>query len=100
MPATSSVSLQTMHGRPGKYAAEAGCGWADAHPTPGANSWEVYQDELVQYPATAVTTRRKKPLTIAGKIACGRSELVVMLYGTVIARKSSAGADRRTHLAG
>jgi hypothetical protein len=43
----------------------------------------------VQYPATAVTTRRKKPLTIAGKIACGRSELVVMLYGTVIARKSS-----------
>jgi hypothetical protein len=45
----------------------------------------------VQYPATAVTTRRKKPLTIAGKIACGRSKLAVMLYGTVIARKSSAG---------
>jgi hypothetical protein len=33
----------------------------------------------VQYPATTATTRRKKPLTTAGKIACRRPELVLML---------------------
>lgn len=30
----------------------------------------------MQYSATTATTRRKKPLTTAGKIACGRLELV------------------------
>lgn len=43
----------------------------------------------MQYPATTATTRRKKPLTSAGKIACRCSELFIMLYGTVIARKPS-----------